>query len=126
MKVFKFGGASLKDAKSIANMTSIVKSHIDSPLMVVVSAMDKTTNALEKVLEAFLKKGDFLLEIQTIKDYHIEICNQLFSSPTLIVEKIQIILDELPGKLIVNKPFDELYDQVVSTGEILSSVIVEH
>jgi aspartate kinase len=126
MKVFKFGGASLKDAKSIANMTSIVKSHIDSPLMVVVSAMDKTTNALEKVLEAFLKKGDFLLEIQTIKAYHIEICNQLFSSPTLIVEKIQIILDELPGKLIVNKPFDELYDQVVSTGEILSSVIVEH
>jgi aspartate kinase len=71
MKVFKFGGASLKNASAIQNMTSIVKAYADSPLLVVVSAMGKTTNALESILNTFKKEGNFQAEIQTLRNYHV-------------------------------------------------------
>jgi aspartate kinase len=68
MKVFKFGGASLKNADAIRNMASIVKSHANAPLLVVVSAMGKTTNALEGILQTYSKEGDFGKEIESLKN----------------------------------------------------------
>lgn len=126
MKVFKFGGASLKDAKSIANMASIVQLHAHEPLLIVVSAIGKTTNALESVLQAFTRKGDFINELQIVKDNHTKICNELLSSPATVaklndtIHEIESILGTVSGK-----NFDELYDEIVSRGEILSSVLVE-
>ena len=124
MKVFKFGGASLKNADAIRNMASIVKNHANSPLLVVVSAMGKTTNALESILQTYSKGGDFAKEIDSLKKYHEEICRGLFSSPNLVSEKLESIFNNLTQHL-EGTVDDQVYDQVVSLGEVASSVIVE-
>src|SRR5688572_11250423 len=95
MKVFKFGGASLKNAGAITNMAGIVKSFTNTPLLVVVSAMGKTTNALESVLNTFIKCGDYTTEVNAIKKYHIQICEELFASPQEIKSKLDSIFDDL-------------------------------
>jgi aspartate kinase len=125
MRVFKFGGASLKNAGAIRNMASIVKSHAATPLLVVVSAMGKTTNALESVLNTFTRKGDCLEEIEAIKNYHLQICQELFTSTEEIIPKLNSIFDELSKKVNLPGDYDQVYDQVVSMGEVISSVIVE-
>lgn len=124
MKVFKFGGASLKSAQAIRNMVSIVKAHLEAPLLIVVSAMGKTTNALEGVLRIFLSGGDFQPALQAIKEYHTAICNDLFASPDGVIAKIDHTLDEVQTKFDSSQDQDQLYDQIVSAGELLSSVIV--
>jgi aspartate kinase len=126
MKVFKFGGASLKHAGAIRNMASIVKSYSNSPLVVVVSAMGKTTNALESILNSSVKGADYQSEIETLRKYHIQICNELFSTPSHTIEKLDSILEELNKNLQKREDYDLAYDQIVSLGEVMSSVIVEH
>lgn len=125
MKVFKFGGASLKNAGAISNMAGIVKSFTDTPLLVVVSAMGKTTNALENVLNTFIKGGVYKSEIDAIKNYHFQICTELFSSPQEINNKLESIFDDLSKIIQQPAEYDQVYDQVVSFGEVISSVIVE-
>ena len=125
MKVFKFGGASLKNAQAIRNMVSIVKQHADTPLLVVVSAMGKTTNALEGALNAFYKKGDHQAEVEAIKAYHLSICHDLFPSPATITSKLDQLFSDLLKKFDATHEYDQVYDQTVSFGELLSSVIVE-
>jgi aspartate kinase len=124
MKVFKFGGASLKNAQAIRNMVSIVKAHQEAPLLIVVSAMGKTTNALEDVLRIFHSGGDFQQALQAIKAYHVAICTDLFTSSDSVVAKIDQIFDALHTQFGAGQDPDQRYDQVVSTGELLSSVIV--
>ncbi len=126
MKVFKFGGASLKSASAIQNMASIVKAYAGSPLLVVVSAMGKTTNALESILNTFKKEGNYQSEIQTLRNYHFEICNNLFADPDPVKKKIESVLEELAENLQTPGEYDQVYDQVISLGEIISSVIVSH
>jgi aspartate kinase len=125
MKVFKFGGASLKNAQAIRNMASIVQSHSHAPLLVVVSAMGKTTNALESVLHTFIKSGDYKSEIESLKKYHVQICEALFSSTDKIKGKLDQVFDELDQKVKSRGDYDQVYDQVVSMGEVISSLIVE-
>lgn len=124
MKVFKFGGASLKNAAAIQNMASIVKAYAGSPLLVVVSAMGKTTNALESILNAFKKEGDHQAEIHTLRTYHFEICDNLFSDADPVKKKIDSVIDELNDNLQTPGEYDQVYDQVISLGEVMSSVIV--
>jgi aspartate kinase len=124
MRVFKFGGTSLKNADAIRNMASIVKAHAETPLVVVVSAMGKTTNALESILQTYSKDGDFTKEIETLKKYHDDICTGLFSSPNPLGKKLDAIFNNLKSQL-KGTVDDKMYDQVVSIGEIASSVIVE-
>jgi len=124
MKVFKFGGASLKNAAAIQNMASIVKAYAGSPLLVVVSAMGKTTNALERILNTFKKEGDYRSEIHSLRTYHFEICDNLFSDSDPVKKKIDSVLDELAENLQTPGEYDQVYDQVISLGEIMSSVIV--
>lgn len=126
MKVFKFGGASLKNAPAIQNMASIVKAYAGSPLLVVVSAMGKTTNALESILNTFKKDGDYQPEFQALRNYHFEICNNLFNDPDPVKKKIESVLEELNDNLQTPGEYDQVYDQVISLGEIISSVIVSH
>jgi aspartate kinase len=125
MKVFKFGGASLKNAGAIRNVATIVKTYADTPLLVVVSAMGKTTNSLESILNASVKGGDYQSEIESLKNYHIQICEDLFSSSEHVIQQLNSIFDDLSKKVKQPEEYDLVYDQVVSTGEIISSFIVE-
>lgn len=128
LKVFKFGGASVKDADSVRNVAKIVDEHAPGKLMIIVSAMGKTTNALEKVLKAWYhndeRLGTFVQEIIT---YHQDIINSLFPDKTHPVYfKTDLLFGELEGNLFtppsLNYEYD--YDQVVSMGELISTVIV--
>jgi aspartate kinase len=131
MIVMKFGGASLKDADSVRKVTEIINDHIDSPLVVVVSAMAKTTNALEKLSEAACKvKAETADELySSICHFHIEMCRELFSdSGHVVFGDIQVYLHEIrkiiDGILLLEDFPDRIYDRIVSYGELISSVIV--
>jgi aspartate kinase len=130
MKVFKFGGASVSTAKRIKNVGEILKEYSDEQLLVVVSAMGKTTNALEKVVEAFYS-GDqqkALQLFQSVKEDHLAIVRELgvADSPLTIHHSLINFFTEVEW-LLHDKPvrnFDYYYDQVVCIGEMLSSAIV--
>src|SRR6185369_14889467 len=83
MKVFKFGGASVKDAAAVRNVAAIVKRFAGQELIIVVSAMAKTTNNLERLTDAFFyKKEDPQAVLNEIKDFHLGILKELFPDPT--------------------------------------------
>jgi aspartate kinase len=127
MKVFKFGGASIKSAQAIRNMASIVKGYSQYPLLVVVSAMGKTTNALENILTIIQKGADASREIQSLKQYHLEITSSLFADANPLVNHIHKLFEEIEVNASLSAKDDFVYDQVVSLGEIISSLIVaEH
>lgn len=127
MIVYKFGGASVKSAEGIRNIKKIV-SKIDDDLFVVVSAMGKTTNALEAVLDAFMKanKQDALNLLSDVEEYHINIIKELFVDEENAVKIIVPYFEELK-KLIeisVGDDYDKWYDRIVSYGEVISTKIV--
>lgn len=126
MKVFKFGGASVKDADSVKNVASVLGSQGFNECVLVVSAMGKTTNALEKVVEMYFQKGHYHTEIQKIKSYHIEIANGLFPENHQVFNEISLFFDDIESFLRRNKSpnYDFVYDQVVSCGELISSKIL--
>lgn len=126
MKVFKFGGASVKDAKSIKQVASIIKSLNDQPLLVVVSAMGKTTNALENIVSLFETKGAYLPEIDNLITFHLDIARELFPHQHDLPHKLSQYKTTIIEKLETNKPHDQLYDQVVSLGEIISTTIINN
>jgi aspartate kinase len=130
MKVFKFGGASVSTAERIKNVAAILKKYSGEKLLVVISAMGKTTNALEKVVEAFYS-GDQQKALQVfhaIKEDHLSIAGQLESTNSQL--KTQNSLTDFFTEvewLLHDKPvrhFDYYYDQVVCVGELLSTAIV--
>lgn len=123
MKVFKFGGASLKDAESVANMVGIVRPYAGQPLLIVVSAMGKTTNALERVVQEFMNNQPVHAHLEEIRHYHEQIATQVAGNHHDVLKKIDALFDSLTASLRQG-PFDEVYDQVVSHGELFSSVIV--
>jgi len=126
MKVFKFGGASVKDAEGIRNLAKIVAAEKDN-LIIVVSAFGKTTNSLEGLLKTWLK-GDKNYEnlLASIYDSHLEVIKKLFSEPGTVREKADILLDKLKEFLRSGNStsYDSDYDQVVSYGELWSTIIV--
>lgn len=124
MKVFKFGGASVKDAKSIKQVASIIENQKDQPLLVVVSAMGKTTNALENLIFLFETKRPYQVEIDNLIAFHLNIIQELFSQQHNLNKAIAQFKSTIIQKLEQNMPHDQLYDQVVCFGEIISSKIV--
>lgn len=124
MRVFKFGGASVKNAPAVVNTASIIHNHANEPLLVVVSAMGKTTNALEMIVNAILSKQDYKSELQRIKDYHLTITNILFGADHNIHKEIITVLEAINDLSVKSFSEDQLYDQVVSLGEIVSTLIV--
>ena len=125
MKVFKFGGASVKDAGSVKNVAQILRLH-NEKLIVVVSAMGKTTDLLETLARAYFDGSETVWAIfKQFKNNHLEICNELFGE-TEIPESILSFFSELESKLQKNPSLDYNfeYDQIVSFGELVSTRIV--
>jgi len=121
MRVFKFGGASVRNADSIKKVATIIKSYTDQPLLVVVSAMGKTTNALENLI----KLKDFEEDLNQILTYHSTIIEALFEGKNPLVKELESVRLNITEQLkISHSSNDKLYDQVVSQGEILSTLIV--
>jgi len=119
VKVYKFGGASVKDANGVRNLEKIVRMAKDE-LMVVISAMGKTTNALERVVDALYagQEDRALAQWVDIIDFHVAIMKDLGLRPGTDVR----IDGEIPYD--PTRPYDENYDQVVSMGELLSTQII--
>lgn len=132
MKVYKFGGASVRNAESIRNVVSIVRDETDR-LVVVVSAMGKTTNALERLVSFSLAGDEELMQRQLndIRDYHFDIIRSLFPlGHTFLENKIENMLRQLliscKTAMIQQPDYDEFYDSIVSFGELISSRIVSY
>ncbi len=128
MKVFKFGGASVKDAAAVKNVAEIIKRFPSDELIVVVSAMGKITNHLERLTDAFFyKKENAEAVLNEIKTYHLNIVNQLFEDKNHpFYQDIENTFVELYWA-IEDEPTNEYnheYDQIVSMGEVISSKIV--
>ena len=126
MKVFKFGGASVKDANGVKNVAVILQNYAHEKLVVVISAMGKTTNALERVLSLYQTNNDHQTELLLLKEYHAQIMGGLFASDHPVWTVIDRIWNEAEEKLEKHTDPDLLYDQVVSAGEIVSTLIVYH
>jgi aspartate kinase len=128
MKIFKFGGASVKDANAVKNVASILNNYSNDKLIVVVSAMGKITNALEKLAEAyFYKRGNADQILEEIKQFHFKLAEDLIATKehpffdeleNLFVEIKWAIEDEPTGK------YNQEYDQIVSMGELISTKII--
>lgn len=128
MQVFKFGGASVKDADGVKNVAEVLKQFPNEKLCVVISAMGKTTNALERLTKAFFYKTENAEEIlEEIKQAHYTICENLFTNPSHpIYTDLENTFVELHWS-IEDEPthsYDFEYDQIVSIGEVVSTKIV--
>jgi aspartate kinase len=129
MKVFKFGGASVNSIDRINQLTNILGSYKNEKILIVISAMGKTTNALEKVVEAFYnnKKEEALLLFKQVKESHLTTAKYLLVRNYLAAEnQLKDFFTEIEW-LLHDKPqrsFDYYYDQVVCVGELLSTAII--
>jgi aspartate kinase len=128
MRVFKFGGASVKDANGVRNVYDVLQKVGYNDVLIVVSAMGKTTNALEVVIKDYFDKAKTLqASIQEVKKYHNQIIMDLFDEENHpIFQSINKLFDELDYFLSHNKSpnYSFVYDQVVSFGELISSTIL--
>ena len=127
MKIFKFGGASVKDAASVKNVTNILQSEGAKNTVVVISAMGKTTNAFEDVIDAYYNKLSTLSEkLAVVKGFHKNIMNELFEEENAVFKEIDTLLGELDWFLERNTSsrYNYVYDQIICFGELLSTKIV--
>jgi len=130
MLVFKFGGASVKDASAVKNVAQIISLFPTKKKLVVVSAMGKTTNALEEIVDALSTNNyeSYRYLVEEIIKYHLKIVDNLFLERH---EGLVTFLDDMKEFLFekIKKPFSEKYDyeydQIVSLGEVISTKIVE-
>ena len=128
MQVFKFGGASVKDANGVKNLTSVLQKVGYKNTLVIVSAMGKTTNALEAVLNNYFNnKAELQSSLQEVKKYHNAILLDLFDNEQHpVFKKISSLFDELNSFLKSNKSpdYNFVYDQVIGYGELVSTQII--
>ncbi|HPF10471.1 MAG TPA: aspartate kinase [Flavobacteriaceae bacterium] len=128
MKVFKFGGASVKDAEGVKNVKKVLDFSKEKDLVVVISAMGKTTNALEVVVNNYIQNPSELeASIHEVYHYHQEIIHGLFPNPSHTIHgKVSKWFQEMKGFLDANKSKNHafVYDQIVSFGELISTTIV--
>ena len=129
--VHKFGGASIKSTERVENVVKICKNTIGKPSVVVVSAIGKTTNSLEKVVEAYASANvdAAFMQLNEVKSAHYQLCDQLLPK-----EKADQLKTELNDTFVeiewmiedpTNDPYNYLYDQIVSVGELASSKILQ-
>lgn len=127
-KVYKFGGASVKDAAAVRNLAKIVSERVGENVMLVVSAMGKTTNLLERILAEYRKcGGDPGPEaLQPLRDYHEAIMHELFPDAAHpVYGAVSGLVDELRSHLEEPEPdYDRHYDRTVCYGELISTTIV--
>ena len=126
-RVHKFGGASVKDAESVRNMAMTLKGIGPAHCVIVVSAMDKMTNALERLTKAYVERSAQVDDIfEEIRSFHWGVASQLFDASHEVFAQINDYLVEIQWVLEdePQDPYDYLYDQMVSVGEFLSTIIV--
>jgi aspartate kinase len=130
MRVFKFGGASVKDAEGIKNVYDVLQKVGYEDVLLVVSAMGKTTNALEVVIKNYFEKSSELnASVQEVKKYHNQILLDLFENEKHeVFTAVNAFFSELEYFLAHNKSpnYNFVYDQVVSFGELISTTILSH
>jgi aspartate kinase len=129
MRVFKFGGASVKDAEGVKNLARIIKRYLDQPLIVVVSAMAKNTNLLEQLCDYTHRER--LLNNKILSDFiafHSDLAAKLFVKDHVIFKEIIEYADQIEKDLIkhLDQSFDYYYDQIVSYGELFSTRIIHY
>jgi aspartate kinase len=130
MKVFKFGGASVSTPERLQKVASIINQYNSQPLTIIVSAIGKTTNALEKVAEAFYSSNneEALKLFTTIKEQHTHYAKEVLTNPDSCISDLHNFFTEIEWQLH-DKPvrsYDNYYDQIVCIGELLSTTIVAH
>lgn len=127
VKVFKFGGASVKDAPAIENLYQIMRLYPDDTVVVVISAMGKTTNFLEKVLEAYHQRPEEVPAlVDELQRLHEQVAEQLVPDPGSIVDSLRQLFRQLRERLSCppSQNYDFDYDQIVSFGELLSTTLI--
>ncbi|MCQ2286724.1 MAG: aspartate kinase [Bacteroidales bacterium] len=130
MKVFKFGGASVKDAAGVLNVARILKMFSNETLVVVISAMGKTTNLLEKIVHQYRIPNASPNELQelvkVLKDNHLDVVRHLTDESQVIIEKLNPLFQQLEVALQqpISEDADYDYDRIVSFGELLSTTLV--
>jgi len=125
--VYKFGGASVKDAPALRNLYDILLPRLQTSTVIVVSAMGKTTNALEAILTKKLAGEDYASEWNALKNFHKDLCAELFPESHPVREQLETFFSAAREALqaqVSKANYDEVYDQVVCFGELLSSLIV--
>lgn len=128
MKIYKFGGASVREAAGVRNLANIV-SQTEGRLLIIVSAMGKTTNALEGVVDSFYRgaTGQAVVGMQQVVDYHATILADLWGEPYLPA-RVRGFYEQLEEIITTANPatksYEEWYDQIVSFGELISTSIV--
>lgn len=128
MRIFKFGGASVKDADGVKNVVKVLNEVGYENTLLVVSAMGKTTNAMETVVNNYFSdKTTVSYAIQEVLKYHNDILMDLFENDKHpIFKQIKLLFDEVQGFLVWNKSpkYSFVYDQVIGYGELVSSTIL--
>jgi aspartate kinase len=128
MKVFKFGGASVKDVESIKNVAKVLKHEGFNNTIVIISAIGKMTNAFEKIVDAYFQKSSEISQnIAAVRNFHLQIATHLFENKEHdIFTEIEILFGNLGSFLIQNrsKNYNLIYDQIVGYGELLSTKII--
>jgi aspartate kinase len=128
MKIYKFGGASVKDAEGIKNVVRVLRNEGFKNTLIVISAMGKMTNAFEKIINSYHHKTDDLQQnIAFVREYHLAIMNALFSNKAHdVFREVEVLFEEMNKFLKTNKSNDYnfIYDQIVGFGELLSTKIV--
>jgi aspartate kinase len=124
MQIFKFGGASIRHGKAIRNMVDIIRNYGEKPLVVVVSAMGKTTRALESFIEALVNGEDPSTQITEIKQYHLDILHDLFPENDPVFNTIEQVLAELAKTPRHEEPYGKFYARIVAVGEMMSAIII--
>lgn len=129
MKVFKFGGASIKSAEAVKNLVSLLNREDDRQMIMVVSAMGKTTNALEDLLESKMQQdGKVAEKLKEIVDFHRNIAGKLFPEGHKAFDELKKEISSLE-EIAMAAPrdgYDREYDRLVSRGELLSGCIIHH
>ncbi|MFS4454885.1 aspartate kinase [Maribacter sp. 2304DJ31-5] len=128
MRVFKFGGASVKDAAGVKNVVKVLNEVGHENTIVVVSAMGKTTNAMEAIVDSYFRdKSGLAGNVNEMVTYHEAILRDLFPDPRHVVyDRVKLLVDEVNGFLAWNKSpnYNFVYDQVVGYGELISTTII--
>lgn len=128
IRVFKFGGASVRDAEGIKNVASILRRFKDNNIVIIVSAMGKTTNALEEVVASHAEKNGKAYELlNQIKKYHYDIIDNLFDKEHEVYAEVNDLFNAEVEWVLEEEPhenYDFMYDQIVSVGELVSTKIV--
>lgn len=128
MKIYKFGGASVKDAEGVKNVLRVLKHEGYQNTLIVISAMGKMTNAFEKIINSYYHKTDDLKQnIDFVRNYHLSIIDNLFKEDKHeILMEVEMLFGQMAGFFIKNKSTDYnfIYDQIVGFGELISTKIV--